>query len=93
MVGYQLNATNFCEQCGNFMPGCLECSSMTLCTLCDTASDFLLTSPKCSCNIGFQLNISKMCDPICGDGRILIYEECDDGNVIPGDGCDGNCKI
>lgn len=30
---------------------------------------------------------------ICGDGTLNITagEECDDGNIIPGDGCDENC--
>ena len=31
----------------------------------------------------------------CGDGinNQGGIEECDDGNVLPGDGCNGNCKI
>jgi cysteine-rich repeat protein len=31
--------------------------------------------------------------PVCGDGVIDAPETCDDGNSIPGDGCDGNCQI
>jgi cysteine-rich repeat protein len=31
----------------------------------------------------------------CGDGinNQGGIEECDDGNVLPGDGCNGNCKV
>ena len=31
--------------------------------------------------------------PWCGDGRIDFGEECDDGNVIPDDGCSTSCRI
>lgn len=31
--------------------------------------------------------------PVCGDGKVEAPETCDDDNTVPGDGCDGNCKI
>lgn len=31
--------------------------------------------------------------PVCGDGTLEGAEECDDGNVLPDDGCDGSCRI
>ncbi len=31
--------------------------------------------------------------PVCGDGQVDAPETCDDGNGIPADGCDGNCKL
>jgi cysteine-rich repeat protein len=44
-----------------------------------------------------------LCGPVCGDGMwfdtsipgvtIGFAEECDDGNMADGDGCDGNCNI
>ncbi len=34
-----------------------------------------------------------MCPVQCGDGIKLGTEECDDGNVIDGDGCDSNCVL
>jgi cysteine-rich repeat protein len=33
------------------------------------------------------------CPVICGDGYIDPLEECDDGNVINGDGCFSNCIV
>ncbi len=29
--------------------------------------------------------------PVCGDGVLEAPEQCDDGNVEPGDGCDADC--
>jgi len=36
------------------------------------------------------------CTPACGDGEVdtgLWTEECDDGNLTSGDGCDSNCTV
>jgi cysteine-rich repeat protein len=33
------------------------------------------------------------CQPACGNGRVDPGEECDDGNLADGDGCDGNCTL
>ncbi len=30
---------------------------------------------------------------VCGDGEVAIWEECDDGNVVNGDGCSSDCEI
>jgi cysteine-rich repeat protein len=32
-------------------------------------------------------------DPSCGDGELLLEEDCDDGNVEAGDGCGPTCAI
>jgi cysteine-rich repeat protein len=32
-------------------------------------------------------------EPVCGNGEIEDGEECDDGNTIPGDGCDEFCQL
>jgi cysteine-rich repeat protein len=29
----------------------------------------------------------------CGDGKVEVYEECDDGNLKDGDGCSSICTI
>lgn len=31
--------------------------------------------------------------PICGDGFVVGTEECDDGNILNGDGCDSECML
>jgi cysteine-rich repeat protein len=33
------------------------------------------------------------CGAVCGDGTVELFEECDDGDTIPGDGCDGSCNL
>lgn len=45
-------------------------------------------------NGGLMWCISGQCvfKPYCGDGKIDLGEVCDDGNNIPGDGCDPTCK-
>ncbi|MBU1509426.1 hypothetical protein KKD52_03605 [Myxococcota bacterium] len=34
----------------------------------------------------------KSPDP-CGNGRLEVIEDCDDGNTADGDGCDGGCTV
>jgi cysteine-rich repeat protein len=34
-----------------------------------------------------------LCYEICGDGKNLFSYECDDNNVISGDGCSAGCKV
>jgi cysteine-rich repeat protein len=33
------------------------------------------------------------CKPVCGDGIVEIGEECDDGNLVDGDGCSSTCTL
>lgn len=39
------------------------------------------------------INGAEVCAPICGDGRRVGTEGCDDGNVRSGDGCTSQCVI
>ena len=34
---------------------------------------------------------TSVCRPVCGDGYVRAGEECDDGNLLSGDGCSWNC--
>ncbi|CAD8188080.1 unnamed protein product [Paramecium octaurelia] len=44
------------------------------------------------CELGYQL-LENACFPHCGDKYVLkYYEECDDGNLQPYDGC-FECKF
>jgi cysteine-rich repeat protein len=35
----------------------------------------------------------KKCVPLCGDGKMISVEKCDDGNAVDGDGCSSNCLV
>ncbi|PCC74720.1 hypothetical protein NAEX_07817 [Nannocystis exedens] len=35
----------------------------------------------------------KLTPVVCGDGLLGFGEQCDDGNVADGDGCDGTCQL
>ncbi len=56
--------------------------------------------PKCRRELIFEC-LDGVCKPICGDGITLwmdtipeeYREECDDGNLISGDGCSADCKV
>ncbi|CAD8148167.1 unnamed protein product [Paramecium octaurelia] len=53
------------------------------CNLCENDSCF-------TCFTGYYL-INDMCYSQCGDGIMTDLEECDDGNLLNGDGCDNDC--
>lgn len=44
------------------------------------------------CDIGYEASMEGKCTVNCGDKIIIAPEECDDGNMIPYDGCH-ECKI
>ncbi len=61
---------------------------------CDLNSD-LACPGKCqnNCLCGTEINPPPPNPPTCGDGKInVVGEECDDGNLINGDGCSSSCK-
>ncbi len=39
------------------------------------------------------INPLRKPDPICGNRKIELWEECDDGNILNGDGCSSVCRI
>lgn len=41
---------------------------------------------------GVYSGIAGVCKPRCGNGSAEYPEECDDGNLIRGDGCESNCR-
>ncbi len=63
-------------------------------------------SPFCTIETGWDCSGSpSVCTPTCGDGIVLFPkiitqdssgatgEQCDDGNLTDGDGCDSNCDV
>ncbi len=51
-------------------------------------------TPGCTSQCQFAPDCSGggACTSSCGDGLVL-GEACDDGNLVPGDGCDPNCQV
>ncbi|CAD8095617.1 unnamed protein product [Paramecium sonneborni] len=72
-----------CEDSNNLqLDGCYECK-FECCRYCTTC----IYGICYDCQATFTL-IDQLCLPVCGDGLITIgYEECDDMNDIPYDGC------
>lgn len=55
---------------------------------CDNCPKYPNPEQKDSNGNGF----GDFCDSLtCGNGNIDLYEECDDGDKTPGDGCSANC--
>ena len=68
-----------------------DCSSIILCISCHLSNT---SSTICDgCSPGYAVGGSNTCDTVCGDGYVLGTEECDDGNLVNGDGCASNCTI
>ena len=45
------------------------------------------------CDRGYiKIELTGECVEICGDG-VLLVRECDDGNIVNGDGCSDQCKV
>jgi cysteine-rich repeat protein len=47
----------------------------------------------CEGERGCSCNDNGRCAPICGDGRIIPPESCDDDNLLVRDGCDVYCEL
>ncbi|CAD8079972.1 unnamed protein product [Paramecium sonneborni] len=62
--------------CQNFKPMC-----QTSCEQCDMFGKGCL-----NCKTGYKI-IDYLCYSICGDNIVTIDEQCDDGNILYGDGC------
>jgi cysteine-rich repeat protein len=66
-----------------------DCSGIANCTLCHVSSNATLCD---ACTVGRGVS-NNTCSPVCGDGVLLGSEECDDGNIMNGDGCSSICMI
>jgi len=85
--------------CDNAKPetGDAKCDDGNLCNGSETCSDKHACVPGMNPPDGFGCATGKIClagmcaDDICGDGYVNTMEECDDGNMVDGDGCDA-CK-
>lgn len=56
--------------------------------LCDNCPKFPNADQK---DVDFD-GFGDFCDSLtCGNAKVDAFEECDDGNLMPGDGCSANC--
>ena len=79
--------------CNNF-PLCVDISEPTsvgLFCIPPTTSDVINAAGGIPGPAAIQLN-SLLVVTRCGDRKLMPPEECDDGNLRNGDGCDQDCK-
>ncbi|CAD8165030.1 unnamed protein product [Paramecium pentaurelia] len=88
--GYFLQQ-NQCAQCAE---KCLDCkSSASNCISCRYQTKSNGTCQLCESTIGYYSDqINNRCYSKCGDSFKTTEEECDDGNLLSGDGCNQYCK-
>lgn len=76
---------------------CVQVSSGSACTVTvdDTLKQLFTVTNGCVCNSANEpcpvVEFEPSSPPVCGDLVIEAGEQCDDGNIIPGDGCDAVC--
>ena len=54
----------------------------------ENAADGITITVEAATSTGWRISSGT-----CGDGVVLLTEECDDGNAVDGDGCDTNCTF
>ena len=77
-----------CETCsGTLETNCLTCPVQTALSVSHRCLDCIPPN-------GLVLNADDSCTDICGDGRrVKLVTQCDDGNLIDGDGCSSKCEV
>ncbi len=73
---------NDIDECENGMADCPD----------ERECDNLFGSYQCVCPSGVEDDDGE-CVSVCGDGILEGDEACDDGNLLGGDGCDGDCAV
>ncbi|CAD8117276.1 unnamed protein product [Paramecium primaurelia] len=74
---------------------CLQCiNSASNCTSCRFKQNIQGQCVKCEDIVGLYSNFeNNTCYSKCGDGIMSVDEECDDSNILNGDGCDRSCRL
>eukprot|EP00347_Sterkiella_histriomuscorum_P016586 403352623 len=94
-VNAECQACTFpCESCSGTPTNCVSCEKSyeyrnNTCQYCDDF-DAGLSFPYEPFSGG---KLGGVCYEICGDGKLLGKDQCDDGNQVNGDGCSSECKI
>lgn len=84
----------------------VECDDGNVCTddACDPGSGCVYTNNTAPCDDQDPCSATDQCNgagscvgggSVCGNGVLdpMCGEECDDGNTVPGDGCDPDCTV
>ncbi|CAD8093214.1 unnamed protein product [Paramecium primaurelia] len=82
------------SKCARCTEKCLTCDiNASNCKSCRYLKNDLGECQLCESKNGYYSDqINNKCYSKCGDSLKAIDEECDDGNLLAGDGCDQNCK-
>ena len=85
-----------CNSCSGPTPN--NCTSCNIDLILQAINSEQSRCISCEDEIGFKTIINdktnrKSCREICGDGFNMGENECDDGNLLDGDGCSKDCKI
>ncbi|CAD8069547.1 unnamed protein product [Paramecium sonneborni] len=88
--GFYLTQEFICQPCNSSCKTCVDRANN--CTDCIIYKENDSGCLMCEQDQGFHI-VDSQCVSICGDGIKVEQEECDDGNIIIGDGCDQFCKI
>ncbi|CAI2385481.1 unnamed protein product [Moneuplotes crassus] len=93
--GYYLDKTDLhCYECDQ---GCDVCEYPDVHTCVSCNKNYRMTTPGicayCNTVTGFAINDFGICTEICGDGLYKGEYECDDGDLINGNGCSNKCEI
>ena len=94
------NLSHVCTLCHS---SCEECSGASAgeCLTCPNSHTQVVTTLGIFCNSCEEIHPGligikeepRTCTEICGDGRNMGILQCDDGNLLDGDGCDSQCRI
>ncbi|HEX6275264.1 MAG TPA: DUF4215 domain-containing protein, partial [Polyangiaceae bacterium] len=100
----QIEANHACPTPGRPCVTTVRCGDSVVAgtETCDDGNDDATGAPvsgdgcseTCELESGFTCpRPGASCRPVCGDGRALGREGCDDENTQSGDGCDENCSL
>jgi cysteine-rich repeat protein len=107
-VGYQCDGRSSCVPAPTPPPtGCATLTTEAAC-VADPTCRPLFTASDCTTATGATCRVGEpgctcatytfaACEatpaPVCGDGVVQAPEQCDDGNLVAGDGCSATCTI
>ncbi len=76
--------------------GSKDSNNIGICKLSSSRSVECCSDSDCNTDMSCQLSthtcVGGTINPTCGDSRIDVTEQCDDGNTRSGDGCSSSCQ-